>query len=615
MSFFQKLLGNPLLRNRATDQRLANIQALPILSSDALSSVAYATEASLGVLILGGSGALGLSVPITLAIIGLIAIVVLSYRQAIEAYPEGGGSYVVARDNLGRNVSLIAGAALLIDYTLTAGVSLMAGTQALSSLVPSMLDHEVSLALFLLVLIGWANLRGLKEAGRIFALPTYAFVVMVALLIFAGLKDLVFVHGFVPDMPPAAQAVQPLGWFLILRAFSSGCSAMTGIEAIATGVKVFKEPAVANARRTLLVLGVLLSTMFLAVSCLGYMYGIVPNDRVTVLAQIGSRAFGSSSVLLWALQLSTLFILVLAANTAFAGFPRLAAMLAEDHCLPRQLSWIGDRLVYQNGIGVLVVVTALIIVICHGDTTVAVNLYALGVFTAFTLSQLGLVRHWWRLRGAGWQGRMLMNALGASTTFVVLVVIVVSKFEEGAWTVVVAIPLLVWGLARIRRRYRRAYAALALDPDFGPLKVEPRTPLLGNHCIVWIPELMSASMEALRYGCSIADSVTAVIVLGENDDPDRIRTAWDGLIGEQPGELELRLLESHFSSVIDPFCDYVVEQEELHPERTTTVVMALVIPRDWLDQMLLNQRANYLFKALSGDYSRVFCVVRYYLAE
>jgi amino acid transporter len=204
LSFFQKLLGNPLLRNRATDQRLANIQALPILSSDALSSVAYATEASLGVLILGGSGALGLSVPITLAIIGLIAIVVLSYRQAIEAYPEGGGSYVVARDNLGRNVSLIAGAALLIDYTLTAGVSLMAGTQALSSLVPSMLDHEGSLALFLLVLIGWANLRGLKEAGRIFALPTYAFVVMVALLIFAGLKDLVFVHGFVPDMPPAA---------------------------------------------------------------------------------------------------------------------------------------------------------------------------------------------------------------------------------------------------------------------------------------------------------------------------------------------------------------------------------------------------------------------------
>ena len=614
MSFFQKLLGHPLLRNKADDERLPSVQALPILSSDALSSVAYATEAALGVLILGGSGALGLSVPITLAIIALVAIVVLSYRQAIEAYPKGGGSYVVARDNLGRNVGLIAAAALLIDYTLTAGVSLMAGTQALSSLVPSMLDHEVSLALLLLALIGWANLRGLKETGRLFSLPTYAFVVMVALLILAGLKDLIFEHGFVPDMPPAVQAVQPLGWFLILRAFSSGCSAMTGIESIANGVKVFQEPAVVNARRTLLVMGVLLAAMFLAVSGLGYMYGIAPNDRVTVLAQIGSRAFGSGSVLLWALQLSTLLILVLAANTAFAGFPRLAAMLAEDHCLPRQLSWIGDRLVYQNGIGVLLLVTALIIVICKGDTTVAVNLYALGVFTAFTLSQLGLVRRWWRLRGNGWQGRLLMNAFGAVTTFVVLMVIVVSKFQEGAWTVVIAIPALVWGLAQIRRRYRKAYAALALEPDFGPLQVEPRQPPLGNHCIVWIPGLWRASMEALRYGCSIADSVTAVFVLGDDDDPDAIRTAWDRLVGDHPGELELRLLESRFSSVIDPFCDYVVEQEELHPERTTTVVMALVITRDWLDQTLLNQRAVYLFKALSGDYSRVFCVVRYYLA-
>ncbi|CAI8161197.1 MAG: Uncharacterised protein [Prochlorococcus marinus str. MIT 9215] len=576
--------------------------------------MAYATEAALGVLILGGSGALGLSLPITLAIIGLVAIVVLSYRQAIEAYPDGGGSYVVARDNLGRNVGLIAAAALLIDYTLTAAVSLMAGTQALSSLLPSMLDHEVSIALLLLGLIGWANLRGLREAGRVFAVPTYAFVVMLALLSFAGLNDLIFHHGFVPDAPSPAQAIQPLGWFLILRAFSSGCSAMTGIESIANGVKVFREPAVVHARRTLLVMGLLLAAMFLAVTGLAYMYGIAPNDRVTVLAQIGSRAFGQGSVLLWGLQLSTMLILVLAANTAFAGFPRLAAMLAEDHCLPRQLSWIGDRLVYQNGIGVLLMVTALIILICEGDTTVAVNLYALGVFTAFTLSQLGLVRRWWTLRGAGWQGRMLMNALGAFTTFVVLLVIVVSKFEEGAWTVVIAIPLLVWGLARIRRRYRKAYAALALDPDFGSLTVQSHSPALGNHCIVWIPALMQASMEALRYACSISDSVTAVMVLGENDDPERLSKAWDDLVGDNPGALELRLLESRFSSVIDPFCDYVVEQEELHPERTTTVVMAVVIPRDWLDQTLLNQRASYLFQALSGDYSRVFSVVRYYLA-
>ena len=460
---FSRLLGRPLPRSSARDERLPSLQALPILSSDALSSVAYATEAALGILILGGSAALRLSLPITLAIIGLIAIVVLSYRQAIAAYPNGGGSYVVARDNLGRNVGLVAAAALLIDYTLTAAVSLMAGTQALSSLDPSLLAYEVPIALVLLVLVGWANLRGVKEAGRVFALPTYAFVVMIVVLTLAGLKDLTFHHGWSPDAPPLTTALQPIGLFLILRAFSSGCSAMTGIEAIANGVQVFREPAPLNARKTLLVMGVLLSAMFLAVSTMGFMYGVAPNPDITVLAQIGQRVFGNGSVLYWILQISTLLILVLAANTAFSGFPRLAAMLAEDHCLPMQMKLLGDRLVYQNGIGVLVAITALIILICRGDTTVAVNLYALGVFTAFTLSQLGLVCRWWKRRGEGWRGRMAMNALGSLTTFVVLVVIVVSKFDEGAWTVVIAIPLLVWGLALIRRRYREIFAALALD--------------------------------------------------------------------------------------------------------------------------------------------------------
>ena len=350
VSFISRLLGRRLPRSSAKDERLPNIQALPILSSDALSSVAYATEAALGILILGGSAALRLSVPITLAIIALIVIVVLSYRQAISAYPNGGGSYVVARDNLGRNVGLVAAAALLIDYTLTAAVSLMAGTQALSSLDPSMLAYEVPIALVLLVLVGWANLRGVKEAGRVFAVPTYAFVVMIVLLTIAGLKDLTFHHGWRPDPPALKAALQPIGLFLILRAFSSGCSAMTGIEAIANGVKVFRDPAPVNARKTLLVMGILLSAMFLSVSGMGFMYGVAPNPDITVLAQIGQRVFGNGSILYWTLQISTLLILVLAANTAFSGFPRLAAMLAEDHCLPMQMNLLGDRLVYQNAV-------------------------------------------------------------------------------------------------------------------------------------------------------------------------------------------------------------------------------------------------------------------------
>ena len=610
---FSRLLGRPLPHSSARDERLPNLQALPILSSDALSSVAYATEAALGILILGGSAALTLSLPITLAIIGLIAIVVLSYRQAIAAYPEGGGSYVVARDNLGRNVGLVAAAALLIDYTLTAAVSLMAGTQALSSLDPSLLAFEVPIALLLLVLVGWANLRGLREAGRVFALPTYAFVVMILLLTVAGLRDLTFHHGWSPDAPTFTAALQPIGLFLILRAFSSGCSAMTGIEAIANGVQVFHEPAPLNARKTLLVMGILLSAMFLAISTMGFMYGVVPNPDITVLAQIGQRVFGGGSVLYWILQISTLLILVLAANTAFSGFPRLAAMLAEDHCLPMQMKLLGDRLVYQNGIGVLVAITALIIVICRGDTTVAVNLYALGVFTAFTLSQLGLVRRWWKLRGEGWQGRMAMNALGSITTFVVLMVIVVSKFDEGAWTVVIAIPLLVWGLALIRRRYREVFSALAPDPDGSPLKLVPRDPPSGHHAIVWIASIMKPSLEAVRYACSFADSVTAVLVVQKGEDAGQLSQMWDRYVGSDTGELELVLLDSPFSSLLDPFCDFVMEQEQRHPERITTVVMPVAIPRDRLDVALLNQRAGNLFEALSTDQSRVFSIVRYFV--
>ena len=614
VSLASRFLGEPLARAAAASERLPNIQALPILSSDAISSVAYATEAMLGVLVLAGGSALALSLPITLAIVALIAIVVLSYRQAIAAYPNGGGSYVVARDNLGSTLGLVAAAALLIDYTLTAAVSLMAGTQALSSLVPALIPHEVSFSLLLLALVGWANLRGLKEAGRLFAIPTYAFVAMVVLLALAGLKDLSFHHGFVPDAPPAVQAVAPLGLFLILRAFSSGCSAMTGIEAIANGVKVFREPAPRNARFTLLVMGVLLALMFLAISGLAFMYGIAPNADVTVIAQIGARVFGPGSVLLWALQISTLLILVLAANTAFAGFPVLAAMLANDRCLPLQMRWLGDRLVYQNGIGVLLAVTALIIVICRGDTTVAVNLYALGVFTAFTLSQLGLVRRWWRQRGKAWLGRMAMNALGSLATFAVLVVIVVSKFGEGAWTVVIAIPLLVWALLRIRRRYRNVYRALLPADPLPPLRLVQRQPPIANHCVVYGSSLLNPLLQAVRYACTIADSVDVVMVMEDPADEPQLRQRWRELVGEHlPQRLQLVLLESPYSSLIEPFCDYVISLEGVHRERTTTVVMPMVIPRDRLDRLLLNQRVMSLYRMLSQDHSRVFSIVRTFI--
>ena len=608
------LIGRPLARERAEDERLPNIEALPILSSDALSSVAYATEASLGVLILAGSSSLQLSLPITLAIVILIAIVVLSYRQAIDAYPNGGGSYVVARDNLGVNVGLIAAAALLIDYTLTAAVSLMAGMQALSSMLPALVPHETSCALLLLALVGWANLRGLREAGRVFAVPTYLFVVMLALLTAAGMADLLFSHGFTPDPPAVVQPLQPLGWFLILRAFSSGCSAMTGIESIANGVKVFREPAPRNARRTLVVMGAMLSLMVMSVSGLAYVYGIVPNAQITVLAQIGNRVFGAGSPLLWVLQLSTLLILTLAANTAFTGFPRLAAMLADDSFLPKQMSWVGDRLVFQNGIGVLLAVTALIIVICQGDTTVAVNLYALGVFTAFTLSQTGLVRRWWRLRSPGWQGRLAMNAAGALTTFAVLIVIVVSKFAEGAWTVVVAIPLLVAGLASVLRRYRSVYRAITPGPSQAPRLLQPSPHGLNHHSIVWVSALLQPALDALDYACRVSNSVTAVHVLRDGEEAQTVQAQWSRLVADAGShQVDLICLDSPFSSLVAPFSAFVAEQELQRPDQAITVVMPVVVPRDWFDALLLNQGAINLFQALAARHNHNFAVVRYYV--
>ena len=549
----------------------------------------------------------------TIGIVLLIGIVVLSYRQTIEAYPQGGGSYVVARENLGTWPSLIAAASLLVDYTLTAAVSLMAGTQALSSLLPALLPYETPIALVLLVLVGWANLRGVKEAGRAFAIPTYAFVVMVLLLALFGLQNLVFAHGFTPDPPPMVRAMEPLGLFLILRAFSSGCSAMTGIEAIANGVQLFRSPSAQRARNTLLVMGLLLASMFLAVSGLGFMYGVAPNPDRTVLAQIGIRVFGDGSPLFWALQISTLLILALAANTAFAGFPRLAAMLAQDRFLPRQMAWIGDRLVFQNGIKLLLVATAGIILICQGNTTVAVNLYAVGVFLAFTLSQAGMVVHWCRERGVGWLTHALMNGIGSTSTCLVLVVIVISKFGEGAWTVVIAIPFLVLLLAQTRRRYRQVFAELALKPDEpSSVRVSPRSEPIGNLSIVWIPAWNRPTIDALRYAATVSDRVIGVWVRPEDGDPELIRREWQHSVGDDPN-LELQILESPFSSLINPFADFVDAMEERDPAQTLTIVMPMAIPRYRSDSLLLNQRAINMRMALDQRHNRVFTTVRYYL--
>ena len=622
-SLRHRLLGPPIPRYAAATERLGNAQALAVLSSDALSSVAYATQEILAVLVLAGSAALAMSLPITLAIVLLIAVVVLSYRQTIRAYPQGGGSYTVARENLGRPASLVAAAALLIDYSLTAAVSLMAGTDALVSYAPALLPWEVPIALVLLAAVGWANLRGVRESGQLFAIPTFAFVVMVALLGVAGLLDLGLHHGLRPDPPQAVAALQPLGLFLILRAFASGCSAMTGIEAIANGVQVFRAPEARNARLTLLVMGGLLAAMFITISGLAWLYGVGADPDRTTMALLGLRLFGASSPLFALLQLCTMLVLVLAANTAFADFPRLGALLAADRFLPQQLAWRGDRLVFQNGILMLQLLAALIIVFCRGSTSLAIQLYAVGVFLAFTLSQAGMVVHWRRSRERGWRARAAMNGIGALATALVLLVILISKFSEGAWIVVVLLPVLVALLSAIRHRYLQVESAVALDPSRRPEPCEAIRPCRPSEAgdrpaaIVYVGRLgmvehgLSAPvLDAIRYAASIAERVEAVRVLAPGEDPEPLLADWQHWVGDV---VPLVVLRAPYASFIQPFVAHVASVEQQHPERTYTIVTAEAIPRRWFDNLLFNKGVIELRQALTQERSRVFTLVRYYV--
>ena len=620
------LVGSPLPTSAAHQECLPNGQAMAVLSSDALSSVAYATDQTLAVLILAGSAALSWSLPITLAVIALVAIVVLSYQQTLHAYPEGGGCYIVARANLGITTGLVGAAALLIDYSLTAAVSLMAGTQALTSYLPALLPWQVPIALVLLVFVGWINLRGMSESGRLFSLPVYAFIAMVALLVGFGLVDLVLRHGFVPDPTPPVQAIAPLSLFLVLRAFSSGCSAMTGIEAIANGVQVFRDPAAANARATMAVMGLILSLMFLGISLLAWMYGVDPSSNQTTMAILGERIFGASNPLYPALQLFTLLILMLAANTAFADFPRLGAMLACDSHLPRLMAFRGDRLVFQNGILVLIALAGLIIVFCKGDTTMAINLYAVGVFLAFTISQSGMVLYWLRQRGSAWRWRALMNGFGALFTGLVLAVVVFSKFSSGAWLVVLLIPSLVWILALIKKRYGRLQHALDLDesdeviepvlPLNSEVSITPADPGQGP-IVVCLEAFDRAAIAAVRQACSMSRQVSVLFVYSSHHNPQRIRAQWDRQIG-QPLGVALTLKESPYASFIDPLVEMVhaIERgaiEGSQPEQRLTVLMPEVISTGWLDGLLLNQSVDLVSAALRDRGSRLFSRYRYYL--
>ncbi|MDX6486443.1 MAG: hypothetical protein QOF43_1596, partial [Gaiellaceae bacterium] len=533
-------VGRPMRTGQLEETLLPKTLALPIFASDPLSSVAYATESALVVLV-GVSAASGHFVmPISIAIAALLAVVVVSYMQTVRAYETSGGAYIVARENLGTLPSLVGAAALLTDYVLTVAVSISAGIFAITSFAPSLVNHRVALSLGCLLLIVLANLRGVRESGLLFALPTYLFVGAVGTLVVAGIVQLATGHAHHAVTPHALPVgTGAITLFVLLRAFSSGSTALTGVEAIANGVNAFRRPHGRNAAATLAILGAIAITLFLGVSYLAVQLHARPSSTDSVVSQIARAVFPSgsgASFMYYVVQGLTLLVLILAANTSFQGFPRLSALLARDGFAPRQFTHLGDRLVFSNGMLVLAIVAGLLLWIYGANTNSLIHLYVIGVFTAFTLSQAGMVRYWLRRRGAHWRGKLLVNGVGASATGVVTLVVVYTKFAEGAWLVTVAIPLLVAAMLGIRRHYER----LARRLSAGAAAVLAAPPARNTTLLV-VESLDEATDAGLRFARRISGgAVRAVHAPTRSTDPG-IRSRWYNRAGLPLEPLDARL--------------------------------------------------------------------------
>jgi amino acid transporter len=617
LSLRRTIFGSPLPTTEYAHQRLTKVKALAVFSSDALSSVAYATEEILLVLVTATMAALEFSMPIALTITGLLVIVAASYYQTVHGYPSGGGSYIVAHENLGAGPGLVAAAALLIDYVLTVAVSITAGIVAVTSAFPALRPIRVELCLLAIALITWGNLRGVRESGTLFAVPTYAFIVLFLTLIVVGLAQLVIgtLRPALEPMPLLEEAGSaPLTMLLILRAFASGCSAMTGVEAISNGVPAFEKPEADNAGKTLIMMAGLLAMMFLGITLLARAMGIVPVEQESVVSQIGRQVFGDGALYL-ALQAATALILILAANTAFADFPRLSSILAQDGYAPRQLANLGDRLVFSNGIGALALLAALLIVIFRGQTHGLIPLYAVGVFLSFTLSQAGMVRRWQKIRQGRWRCKMAINGLGAVATGLVLLVVIESKFTHGAWIIMLLIPVLVGMFGAVKRHYLDMREQVSLGPE----RAKDRLPLGASRqyykVVVPISSLNRASITALRFARSLSRDVTAVIVDLDPQATARVEEQWDSWDIDIP----LIVLKSPYRSVVRPLLSFLEQADRRDPERgLAVVILPEIVPARWWQNLLHNQttlllKAVLLFRqARSGD-ARVVINVPYHL--
>lgn len=616
LSLRRTIFGSPLPTTEYAHQRLTKAKALAVFSSDALSSVAYATEEILLVLVTASLAALELSMPIALTITGLLVIVVTSYYQTVHGYPSGGGSYIVAHENLGVGPGLVAAAALLIDYVLTVAVSITAGIVALTSAFPALFAMRVELCLLAIGLITWANLRGVRESGTLFSVPTYVFIVLFLTLIVVGLARLVLgTPGPALDAIPPVGVVgsYPLTILLVLRAFASGCTAMTGVEAISDGVPAFQRPEAENAGKTLIMMAGLLAIMFLGITFLAHAMGVVPVEHESVVSQIGRQVFGAGPLYL-ALQAATMLILILAANTAFADFPRLSSILARDGYAPRQLANLGDRLVFSNGVGALAFLAALLVVIFRGRTHGLIPLYAVGVFLSFTLSQAGMVRRWQKLRQGRWRWKMAINGLGAAATGMVLLVVIQSKFTHGAWLILLLIPVVVGMFSAVKRHYLDMREQVSLEPG-GALN---RSRLGGTQqykVVVPVSSLNNASLRALQFARLLSRDVTAVIVDVDPQATARVEENW------RSGNLDVPLvvLESPYRSVVRPLLAYLEETDRRDPERgLAVVILPEIVPARWWQNLLHNQttlllKGVLLFSQGRSGNARVVINVPYHL--
>ena len=605
-------LGRPLASDEELGQRLSKKKALAIFSSDAISSSAYATEEILRVLILAGAAGLALGLHISIAIAILLVAVAISYRQVCIAYPTGGGSYSVSKRNFGRNVSLIAASALMIDYVMTVAVSTTSAVEQITSAIPGLHDQRVVIGVLAITLITVGNLRGLREAGNIFAIPTYLFIGSSFLMIAIGAFRIV-IGGEGSEFPPevieqAGHIPEQVGILLLLRAFAAGAVALTGTEAIATGVPAFEPPESKNAATTLAAMALILGILFIGITFLAVNFGITHlefPEKQTVISQVARRVYGDGSIFFYVFQAFTALLLFLAANTSFNAFPRLLAILAGDSHMPRQFGLRGDRLAYSYGIIVLAVVASLLIVAFNGETHLLIPLYAVGVFIDFTISQAGMIRHWLRERPPGWQRRLAINAFGCTLTAIVAVVVTAAK-APASFIVLVLIPLLVLLMLAIQRQYDKQAVELTVKEDIvfaGPHREQ--------RAVVPVNGINRAVVQAVTFARTIAPDVRAVYVTEDPDEAEQMRRRWERQL---PG-VPLVIVESPYRAIVEPFMAYLdVLAETWPPDReapVTIVVLPEYVAKRWWDRVLYNQTAKRLKAALVGRDHTVIADVPY----